>query len=226
MNKSTSIANLASALNKFQGEAPKVKFDKVNPFIKNGYATLGAVLASAYPLMTKYGLSLSQFPCGFGGEVGVTSILMHETGEWLEESILVKPEVQKPLSINQAAGVTITYVRRYAAAAILGLVAEEDTDGDDGSNAEKAVGNLMKERKWTPAQTEAVSVISLETGNPMTAEDVVEILNFSALPENAPVKTIQSWFKRYLASDGKSVLEKSADANTAYIEAKKSGGAK
>lgn len=225
MNKSETIAKLASALVKAQAEMPKVKFDAKNPFLKNKYATLGALVEAARPVLAKHGLAVSQFPTSYESQVGVSTVLMHESGEWVEESIAVDVEVGKGLSLNQAAGVTITYLRRYAFAGILGLLSEEDNDGDDGSAAHSAVTNLMgKSRAWTTEQTEAVSTVSLDAGAPLTKEEAEDILNASVLPENATAKTVSSWFKRYLASEGKTLLDKAADANTAYIEAKKSGG--
>jgi hypothetical protein len=230
MQKSDTITHLAAALAKIQPKLPKVKFDSTNPFLKNKYASLGAVVDAA-KLIAEVGLSVSQFPFSQEGRVGVTSILMHETGEWLENTITLVPEASKGLSVNQAAGVTITYLRRYSLAAILGLVAEEDVDGDvmAGVNQENAKANEMvasaMARNWKTEQTESVSRVALELGNePIDLEDAITILNFSALPDNASVKAVESWTKHYIKSNGANVLLKAQDANEAYNKAKKNGG--
>lgn len=231
MNTSQSIANLAVALGQAQKEMPKVKFDAKNPFLKNKYATLGALIETAKPILAKHGLSVSQFPTSQSNMVGVSTILMHDSGEFLQDTIYVLPEVSKGLSINQASGVTITYLRRYAYAAILGMYADEDNDGDthgatgENADANESAKTLMSKRTWSPAQTEAIANISLERGlDPLTFEDARQILDLSVLPEGTPVKTIQSWFGRYLKSEADSPVLKAAEANGAYIEAKKNGG--
>jgi hypothetical protein len=232
MNKSESIVNLAGALVRVQGSLPKVKFDAKNPFLKNKYATLGALIEASRPVLEKFGLSVSQFPVSHSNMVGVTSILMHESGEFLEDTILVLPDVSKGLSMNQSVGVSITYLRRYAYAAILGLVADEDGDGDvnaatgENSDANEKVETLMSNRQWKAAQTEAISLYALDEGlDPISAEDAASLLNLSVLPSTSTPKTIQSWFKRYVNSKGSSALDKAAEANNAYIEAtKKTGG--
>lgn len=222
-----SIANLASALSKAQAKFPKVKFDAKNPFLKNKYATLGALIEAAKPVLSEFGLAVVQLPTSQSNMVGVRTILMHESGESVEDTMYLLPENAKGLSINQSAGVSITYMRRYAFASVLGLYADEDTDGDAVGNlsgeAHDQATAIMKPRKWSSEQTEAMSVTALDSGlEPMTAEDAAEVLNFSVLPENAPVKTVQSWFGRYLKSEGASPIEKANDANVAYVEAKKS----
>lgn len=225
MNSSESIAKLASALSKAQAEMPKVKFDAKNPFLKNSYASLGAVIDTTRPILAKYGFSLVQFPVSQEGRIGVTSRLIHESGEFLEETITLVPEMAKGLSINQSAGVTISYLRRYAHVSILNIYADEDTDGNgEGEQGSVDANNKVKEvmsRKWTPQQTEAVSVAVLDAGlDPLTAEEASDILSMSVLPADAPVKTVQSWMKHYMKAGG-DVFVKAASANDAYTAAKK-----
>src|SRR5688500_4097624 len=130
MLSSGNIGKISSALVKAQAEMPKIAFDKKNPFLGNGYATLGAVIDATRPILEKFGLAVMQFPLSHEGRIGVRTVLLHESGEYFEDVILLVPDAQKGLSVNQSAGVTISYLRRYALVAILGLYAEEDTDGD------------------------------------------------------------------------------------------------
>lgn len=129
MNKSDSIVKLAQALAKAQAEMPVVKMNASNPFLKNKYADLGAVIETSRPVLGRYGLSVSQFPVSIGERVGVTTILMHESGEWLEDTLTFAITDSKGLSLAQASGVVISYARRYSWASVLGLYADEDTDG-------------------------------------------------------------------------------------------------
>jgi hypothetical protein len=121
---SASIENLAAALGKFQAETHGVVRDAVNPFLKNRYATLEAVIETARPGLAKAGLAFLQAPSGFGqGAVEITTILMHgSSGEWIRASYpmpLPKPD-------PQGVGSAITYGCRYALMAMLGLPPLDD----------------------------------------------------------------------------------------------------
>ena len=130
MNKSPNIAALAAALNKVQGQLTPALFDANNPFFKSKYASLSSVFAACRDLLADNGLSVSQFPAtpnpGFGPGAALTTLLMHESGEWLEDTLFIPIEKATP----QAYGSALTYARRYALSAIIGIVADEDDDGD------------------------------------------------------------------------------------------------
>ena len=149
MNKSESITKLAGALSKAQAEMPVVKMNAKNPFLKSKYADLGSVIETSRLTLAKYGLSVSQFPSSVGEQIGVTTILMHESGEYLEESIFIPTEDKKGLSIAQSAGLVISYLRRYGWASVLGLYADEDTDGHNQAE-KKPEGNsdLITASAW------------------------------------------------------------------------------
>lgn len=129
MNKSESIKELATALAKAQSELQAAKFDAVNPFLKNSYASLGSIIETARPVLSKNGLSVSQLPIGLDGRIGLSTILMHSSGEWIESSLMLPVADEKGKSTAQVAGSIISYLRRYAFASVLGIYAEDDADG-------------------------------------------------------------------------------------------------
>jgi hypothetical protein len=129
MNKSVSICEVASALSKAQAEIPAVKFDSQNPFLKNKYASLGAVIETARPVLAKHGLAIVQSPVSSGEQIGITTLVTHTSGEWLEDTIYINSTDSKGLSVAQSAGVVISYLRRYSLQAFLNMYADEDTDG-------------------------------------------------------------------------------------------------
>lgn len=125
MEKSESIKALAEALSKFQGSMNGIKKDASNPFFKSRYASLGAIIEDTREPLSKNGLSYAQFP---SGEYGLETILMHTSGEWIKAKYDMKPVDQKPQSLGSA----LTYQRRYALCAILGLQVEDD-DANEAS---------------------------------------------------------------------------------------------
>ena len=135
MTKSESITHLAAALAKAQAEMPVAVFDATNPFLKSKYASLGSVIQASRPILAKHKLSLVQFPISDATSIGVESILTHESGEFVAERILIPLTEEKGKSKVQSAGSTLTYLRRYSWASILGMYSDEDSDGSSPAQA-------------------------------------------------------------------------------------------
>lgn len=138
MEKSQSIKELATALTKFQSEVNAVTKDGSNPFFKSKYATLENTIETVRDPLQKYGLSFAQFP---SGENELVTILMHTSGEYLQSTVKMTPKDNTP----QGQGSAITYMRRYALSAILGIATEEDDDGNSASKAKSAPRAVNKE---------------------------------------------------------------------------------
>lgn len=154
MNKSATISKLASALSKAQGELQAVKFDAQNPFLKNKYATLGAVIETARPILAKHELAVVQSPVSADGQIGIATLVTHSSGEWLEDSIFIAASDSKGLSTAQSAGVVISYLRRYSLQAFLNMYADEDTDGHKPeTKAEVKPAPTEQERKAKAMKT-------------------------------------------------------------------------
>lgn len=131
--KSEQINELASALNKAQAELQSAKKDANNPFFKSKYADLTSVWEAARPVLAKNGLSVAQTV----GLTGLTTILMHSSGQYIEDTM---PIVVAKQNDPQALGSAITYARRYALAAIVGVVADDD-DGNAAAAKPAAVNS-------------------------------------------------------------------------------------
>lgn len=130
MNKSESIAELAKALSLFQKEVKQPKKDKTNPFFKSTYVDLTGVVDAISQVAPNYGLSFIQYPVSQESNIGIVTVLMHESGQYIEtEPIYVKPTKNDP----QAAGSAITYLKRYSLAAVFGITSDVDDDGNAAS---------------------------------------------------------------------------------------------
>jgi hypothetical protein len=164
MEKSESIKNLAIALCAFQGAVEKIKKTATNPFFKSKYASLSDILDIIREPLTENGLSFAQFP---KGKYGLETMLMHTSGEWLSESYEMEPTKKDP----QGAGSVITYQRRYALGAVLGLNIDEDDDGNKASEPVKPAKKETPKEKETltpahPKWSEAVKY--MQTGGLMS----------------------------------------------------------
>jgi len=187
MNKSESIQNLSAALSKAQAEYPAIKFDSVNPFLKNGYASLGAIIAGARPVNAKHGLSVSQLTFGEDGVAGVETVLMHTSGEWISSSISMPIGDEKGKSNAQVAGSIVTYLRRYSLASILGIYSDEDGDGNKVEPERKPTRTALPKEKSVDdpmtdflVETFAVDAPVKVDSDPLTIERACKVKSDSA----------------------------------------------
>jgi len=129
MPQSDSIKELATALSKVQGELSYAKKDSANPFFKSRYADLESVWDACRSLLARNGLSVIQMPGNyFEGRMWLVTRLCHSSGEWIEQEM----SVPVPKADPQGAGSALTYMRRYALAAFIGVV-QADDDGNAAS---------------------------------------------------------------------------------------------
>jgi len=134
MNRSESIAEIAKALTKFQKEVKQPFKDADNPFFKSKYVPLESVVQAINDIAPEHGLSFTQWALNDeSGQIGVATLLMHESGEFIEyDPVFMKAEKQTA----QGAGALITYLKRYTLSAIFGITSDADDDGNSASTAE------------------------------------------------------------------------------------------
>lgn len=121
---------LAAALTAAQAEMPAVEPNAVNPHFRSRFVSLDHLIAKTRPVLNRHGLSLTQWPSvSETGQPTLTTRLTHVSGEFVENTmplLLAKQDMQ-------GLGGAITYARRYAWAAALGICADEDDDGNQAS---------------------------------------------------------------------------------------------
>lgn len=149
MEKSQSIVELSKALIVFHKEVKPIAKTATNPFFKSKYATLGSIQKAIKEPLAKAKLSYVQLP----DEMKLATILMHESGEFVTASMDLLLDKQSP----QGQGSALTYARRYALSAILGLDTEEDDDGNEASQTETS-GSKQRQAE----QTISINVPDLE----------------------------------------------------------------
>ena len=139
MNQSDSIANLTLALSIVQGKMSHAVKDSANPFFKSKYADLESVWSACRELLSANGLAVMQFPGLYTDQsMSLTTVIGHKSGEWISQEMSVP--VTKPDA--QGAGSALTYMRRYALAAVVGVV-QADDDGNAASlNSGAVSGNI------------------------------------------------------------------------------------
>lgn len=122
MNTSNSIGALAKALAAAQGKLKGAVKDANNPFFKSKYADLSSVWDACRAALSENGIAVIQAPKTVDATVTVETLLLHESGEWASESLSATAKDDSPQSI----GSTVTYLRRYGLASMVGVAPEDD----------------------------------------------------------------------------------------------------
>ena len=174
LEKSDQINELAKALTQFQAKMPGVVMNAENPFLHNKYADLGTIVSTATPITSKFGLSFSQLSFNDGERVGVETILMHVSGQWISSSISLPLGEEKGKTLAQVAGSVITYLRRYSLSSVLGVYTEEDVDGNSKKRTTKKE-ELTPQEKQRKIVVDEVFKLGKELGGSKD-EDVKTIL--------------------------------------------------
>lgn len=129
MNISEEKKELFKAISAAQGEFTNVFKGTANPFFKSKYASLDAIAEMIRPILPKHGLSVMQFTDipESGTGIIVETLIAHESGQHISSKLFMPVAKSDP----QGYGSALTYGRRYALAACLGIVSDEDSDGND-----------------------------------------------------------------------------------------------
>lgn len=199
---------LHEAIVKAQGEFPVIPKDKIGDAgaYRYSYADLASILALVRPVLSKHGLALVQRLENPGGEPSLRTELIHIDGEAIAGSFPLGTIPANP----QQLGSLLTYLRRYAIVAILGIAAEDDDDGKAAAPAQaesqfKAPEKIFEEGEGgaeTLSDPQRKKIFALRT----------KLLNANAFSEDA-------WKERLGADYGtESVSELTKAQASALIE--------
>lgn len=189
METSNEIQNIATALASFQSKMRTLGKDSSGYGYK--YISLDAVMDGIREGLAACGLSFVQMPATppveFAPAVALTTRLMHITGEYIEDTLVMPiPQVGKA-NEAQTYGAALTYARRYALTAMLGIVADEDTDG------------MPAQRKPQPQRQQAPQWDELPSANPSNGNGKVNQQQMK--PTEKQQKALFAMGKEYYGPD-------------------------
>jgi hypothetical protein len=146
MKYSQSIKEISAAFNLAQKELKNIAQTKENPFYHSSYAPLNKIIDEVKPILNKNGISILQDISSIDNMMIVSTILLHTSGEWIQQDGMALPLEKQT---GQAAGIAVTYGRRYSLSALLGISSEDDNDGNisnDESTITKHFGKQDEEQ--------------------------------------------------------------------------------
>lgn len=163
-SQSAEINELVGALAKAQSQFKPIVKDTQNPFFKSKYADLATIIAATQTALSTNGLVVMQQPQVQAHSAGVKTVLAHSSGQWIWSELML-PAAQGSKFDAQTVGSALTYARRYALQAILGVAADVDDDGNaaagnSGSKADAqnvAKAKLEESAKSADPKTAAIA---------------------------------------------------------------------
>lgn len=191
---SESTAKLDEALAKAQGEIEAAAKDKVNPAFRSKYADLTSVWAAIRPALSKHGISVTQWPIhSDDNRLHIVTRLAHG-GEWIRAHFSIPVVKQDPHGYGSAT----TYAKRFSLAACVGVVADEDDDGNAASNRQQAGGDKPKlsvhaERSMSQPDTASISGTAGAAKNG-AAKALYETL-IKEMEQAKTVESLKDWLK-------------------------------
>jgi hypothetical protein len=122
---------LDAAMAKAQSEIQKAHKDSVNPHFRSKFADLGSCWEACRDALTKNGISVTQWPTGGAEGVMFMMTRIAKDGQW------IRSRSAWPLSKMDCQGVgsALSYARRYTLCAAVGIVADDDDDGNAASRS-------------------------------------------------------------------------------------------
>lgn len=151
MRKSETIGSLAKALSAAQADMGPARKGAKNPFFKSTYADLSSVTDAIREPLASHGIAYVQtIEPGEEGFVNIHTSLIHESGEWIESVLPIRPVKSDPQGIGSA----ISYGKRYGLQAIVCLPSSDD-------DAEGAMGRPKPQGpKTAPPRPQNVAMVS------------------------------------------------------------------
>jgi hypothetical protein len=126
---SETTSELAKGMIGFHKQQKPIKKEGLNPSLKSKYLKLDTILEDTKEALIANDLWISQSII----DNGIVTVVMHMSGEWMASLLPCKPmDGNNGTNSLQKAGGGYTYAKRYAICAILGIAADEDSDGADG----------------------------------------------------------------------------------------------
>lgn len=188
MSQSELINELATALSKAQGEMQAAVKDKVNPFFKSSYADLGSVWDAARPVLSKYGLCVIQTTdfVPERNQIMLVTTLVHTSGQWVKSYLPLNPAKND----SQGVGAAITYLRRYSLSAIVGVVCDDDDDG------ETAVGRGKSQQKQDNAPPKKDNVQPNTPIEKLDKPEIIALTNLINGLDEESNKSFRDWIRK------------------------------
>jgi hypothetical protein len=151
MEMSSEIKDLALALSKAQGAIGNVEKNRKGHGYK--YADLGQCIDAIKEALSKNEIAIVQPIDVIDGQNYLVTTLMHSSGQWIKSKFALESAVMKMCNNLQNLGAGLTYARRYALCAMIGLAQDDDDAQSLTKNQEQQAKVVEIENRTALANT-------------------------------------------------------------------------
>ena len=155
------VASLAEANKSIRNPAKNrdvtVTSRRTNTTFSYSYATLDQVLDAVRRPLAEHGLIVTQLPAG----QELVTLVLHKSGQWIrtKSRLMVDPE-----GGNQGYASALTYAKRIALMAILGVAGDEDDDGNAAAGNEAVPTHAVRHAIAAKAEEEVHPLVEAARG--------------------------------------------------------------
>lgn len=182
MKTSDQINEIAKAMSEAQNKIKPALKDGLNPHFRSKYTSIAGVWESLREPMTSNGLTIWQDVTTHEKGVSVETRIVHSSGQWVEFGPLTMPVGKADA---QGFGSCISYAKRYALCAAIGIVST-DEDDDAVSAVDKSSGEVVKHPLITQEQVKTIIAMTKEAS--MDTDAVTKFLSFMGVTKFMDIK--------------------------------------
>lgn len=171
-SRSEQVNEIGAALAKAQLGIVGATKDSTNPHFKSSYADLESVWAACHTQLNANGIAIVQVTDIASGQLMLTTMLIHASGQWLSSEYPITPVQNTP----QGFGSALTYARRYCLMSMAGVAGRDDDDGNAASTPGGFQGLPQETRRgasYAAAQQSAVQDFAPKPAEAPPVPDVV-----------------------------------------------------
>lgn len=204
MQMSDQIDKWTKGMIQFRKELKQPSKNATNPFFKNNYVNLEAILSSADEAIEKIaednGIVYSQDVTSTTDTniISVTTLISHVSGQYVIYGPFNVPAGSKKDA--QAYGSSTTYAKRYALAAALGIASDIDDDGNDASNVKNSQNNFNN-RSQIKAKNRQQNNNKIKTINLNEANELEDLVTSTADETNVSREKLMELLLKYLNAE-------------------------
>ena len=178
MLQSDSITELLSALAEVQSELPTMP--KSSQAYGYKYTDLDTITQTIKPILSKHGIGYIQSVGGLTeNALTLTTRIFNKKGEYIEDTAALPTITSTKNNAAQTLGMSITYMRRYALCAMLGITSDEDVDANINGIVQTQ-GSKQTPSKQETRPSQPAKLAFEPKGGETTAEEKKELGNLLA----------------------------------------------
>ena len=179
MLQSDSITELLSALAEVQSELPTMP--KSSQAYGYKYTDLDTITQTIKPILSKHGIGYIQSVGGLTeNALTLTTRIFNKKGEYIEDTAALPTITSTKNNAAQTLGMSITYMRRYALCAMLGITSDEDVDANITGIEQTQKSNKPTLQKQEARPKQPAKLAFEPKGGETTAEEKKELGNLLA----------------------------------------------